>query len=90
MFLRMYSFIYRELVVESLTHLFNSVAEKSEACYTIHLLHVLPLIHFLRKDLVPNESVLLTSEWPAWEDPYLNFERVLIVITSVKVVPTLL
>ena len=68
--------LYRELVVKSLTHLFNSVANQSKDNHTIHLLRALPLIHFLRKDSVPNESVLIALKWTAWEDPHLNFEKV--------------
>ena len=68
--------LYRESLVEGLTTLFNSVANKGKDHHTIHLLNALPLIHFLRKDLVPNESRVLSLKWTAWEDPYLNFEIV--------------
>ena len=63
-------------MVESLTHLFNSVANKSKDQCTVHLLCALPLIHFLRKDSVPNQSVPIALEWDSWEDPYLDYEKV--------------
>ena len=63
-------------MVKSLTHLFNSVVDKGKDHHTIHLLNALPLIHFLRKDSVPNESVPRALKWTEWEDPYLNFEKV--------------
>ena len=63
-------------MVESLTHLFSSIASKGKGHHTIHLLRALPLIHFLRRDSVPNELVLLSSKWTVWEDPHLNFGEV--------------
>ena len=63
-------------MVESLTHLFNSVAQKSKGPHTIYLLNALPLIHFLRQDLVPNQSIPLILNWTEWEDVHLKFEKV--------------
>ena len=63
-------------MVESLTQLFNSVAEMFKDYHTIFLLRLLCLIHFLRKDSKPNTSVPLTSKWREWEDPYLKIESV--------------
>ena len=68
--------LYRKSLVEGLTHLFNSIASKSKDHHTVHLLRALPLIHFLRKDSVPNEPRALTLKWTAWEDPHLHFENV--------------
>ena len=66
-----HSVLFRELVVNSLTHAFTVIANKKLPGHTIHLLRTLPLIHFIREDSIPNDSRLLQLKKVVFDDPYL-------------------